>query len=306
MQVLVLLAALLFGGGLALYLLQHRLNHQVGTRAVTVAESVAQGSVVRRTVASGLPGGPHSPLATLAERVRQATGATIVIIANTAGARYADAGPMAPHHPPTPPLALSATNAADSAGPATTKISTEPAVLVQGGTVWGQAPIFSDRSVLAGEVAIGFPSSSAASPSGVPSILIGMAAGLVLGALASTVLSRRLFRQLLGLEPDELAVLLHERETTLHAIQEGVICLDAAHRVRFANNEASRMLDLPLWYPAEPLDELVPASRLHDALLGRLGDAETLLVVNEQVLIAEHTPIFLRGRQVGAVITIRD
>ena len=61
-----------------------------------------------------------------------------------------------------------------------------------------------------------------------PVILIPPAIGLALGALGSILLARRIKRQTFGLEPEEIAALLEQREAMLHGIREGTV----AHRPR--------------------------------------------------------------------------
>ena len=61
---------------------------------------------------------------------------------------------------------------------------------------------------------------------------------------ASLVLARRLKRSTFGLELDEIAALVQEREAMLHGIREGVITLDRDGRVTLVNDEARRLLGL--------------------------------------------------------------
>ena len=48
------------------------------------------------------------------------------------------------------------------------------------------------------------------------------------GAVIAWGLARRLKRSTFGLELDELAALVQEREATLHGIREGVVAVDPA------------------------------------------------------------------------------
>ncbi len=69
-----------------------------------------------------------------------------------------------------------------------------------------------------------------------------LAVALAAGAVASWLLARRLKRKTFGLELDEIARLLQEREATLHGIREGVIAFDPSGRVSVVNDEARRLL----------------------------------------------------------------
>ena len=57
--------------------------------------------------------------------------------------------------------------------------------------------------------------------------LIGLAALiLAIGGALSLLLARRLKRQTLGLEPQEIATLYAHHDATLHALREGVVVFD--------------------------------------------------------------------------------
>src|SRR5204862_444615 len=77
-----------------------------------------------------------------------------------------------------------------------------------------------------------------------------------LAVAGSALLSRRLKRLTLGLEPHELAELLQEREAVLHGIGEGVLAIDTDGRVSVCNDEAARLLGVapPAGTPAADLD----------------------------------------------------
>ena len=59
---------------------------------------------------------------------------------------------------------------------------------------------------------------------------------------ASLLLARRLKRSTFGLELDEIAALVQEREAMLHGIREGVVTLDRDGRVTLINDEARRLV----------------------------------------------------------------
>lgn len=303
LQVLVLLAALVAGVTISFYLLHRRLDNQLGQQAIDVAARLATQPLVSQDLAAGLPGGSTSAPAVLANSIRRATDANAVIIANDHGVLYADA--TSASHRSDLPEALRANIAAGGYQP--NLMNTAPAASTQGGTVWGITPVRDSHGSVIGEVAVGLADSwrsGAASP--VSAALLGLGIGMVIGIIGLVALGRRLRQRLLGLEPDELAVLYFERDATLRTLQEGVLGFDCEHRVRFANDEAARLLGLAPQYSGRSLDELVPAGRLHELLRGGLGDTDNLVVVNEQVVVATHTPIFLHGHQIGSVVTLRD
>src|SRR4051812_38925217 len=67
---------------------------------------------------------------------------------------------------------------------------------------------------------------------------------------------RRRMGQTFGLELDEIAELLQEREATLRRIREGVVAVDPRGRVRVVNDEAWRLLELPRDVVGRPVDDV--------------------------------------------------
>src|SRR5690349_272122 len=60
---------------------------------------------------------------------------------------------------------------------------------------------------------------------------------LAAGFVASVLLAQRLKRRTFGLELDEIAQLLREREAVVHGIREGMIAFDQDGRVSMVNDE---------------------------------------------------------------------
>jgi two-component system CitB family sensor kinase len=120
------------------------------------------------------------------------------------------------------------------------------------------------------------------------------------------LLARRIKRQTFGLEPDEIATLLEQREAVLHGIREGTIATDALGRVTLVNDEAQRLLGLDVDAVGRPLEELVPRGRVADVLGGRVGGSDEVILVGDRVLVANRMPVDLHGRRIGAVVTLRD
>ena len=140
----------------------------------------------------------------------------------------------------------------------------------------------------------------------IPSYALWFGIALGLGAVASWLLARRLKRRTFGLELDEIAQLLQEREATLHGIREGVIAFDPRGRVSMVNDEAQRLVGLDLGAVGRPLTELLPPGRLRDVLDGVASTPDDLVLTDDSALVVNRMPITLAGRPHGAVVTLRD
>jgi two-component system CitB family sensor kinase len=129
---------------------------------------------------------------------------------------------------------------------------------------------------------------------------------LALGVGGSLALARRLDRQTFGLDAREIAGLLEQRDAVLHGIREGVLAVDASGRVTLANDEARRLLSIGADPLGRALAELVPEGRIREVLTGAKSGADQIVLAGDRVLVANRMPVAVRGREVGAVVTLRD
>jgi sensor histidine kinase regulating citrate/malate metabolism len=80
---------------------------------------------------------------------------------------------------------------------------------------------------------------------GLPLILAVVLAAFVVAAAGSTLLSRRLRRQTLGMAPAELRTMYEHHDAVLHSIGEGLLVFGRSDEAELVNDEARRLLDLP-------------------------------------------------------------
>jgi two-component system CitB family sensor kinase len=92
----------------------------------------------------------------------------------------------------------------------------------------------------------------------------------------------------------------------LHGIREGAITLGPAGRITMINDEAQRLLGVGGDVVGAGVGEIVPAGRVHDVLTGRVAGQDEVVVLGDRVLVANRMPVELRGRSIGAVVTLRD
>ncbi|MFF4607355.1 SpoIIE family protein phosphatase [Streptomyces sp. NPDC001339] len=137
-------------------------------------------------------------------------------------------------------------------------------------------------------------------------VLFGIAGGaLVLAAGGAGLVSRRLRRQTHGLGPAEMTRMYEHHDAVLHAVREGVVIIGDDGRLLLANDEARRLLDLPVNAERRYVTDL----GLDAAVAERLASPRTatdevllsgdrLLAVNKR-LTAPHGPS-------SSVVTLRD
>jgi two-component system CitB family sensor kinase len=295
LQLAIILLTVGAGLGVSLVTARKQLDRQSGRRSLAIAHAVAAIPEIARAFA--LPH-PEQVIDPIAERVRRATGASFVVVTNRSGIRYS--------HPVKSEIGQ--------------RVSTDPGpalrghefVGVQTGTlgrsVRAKVPLRDGRGRIIGIVSVGVleRTVSARLRADLPVILIPPALGLLLGAIGSFLLARHVKRQTFGLEPDEIGRLLEQREAMLHGIREGAVGIDAAARITLLNDEAARLLGVDASAVGRPLADVVPDGRVRDVLAGKVDGPDQVILVGDRVLVANRMPVSARGRELGAIVTLRD
>ncbi|MFM9588411.1 ATP-binding protein [Streptomyces scabiei] len=236
-------------------------NRVEGRRVTALAEQLAANPLVRDRLAQPAA---HEVLAPLVNSVQTQSGVTSVTVADADGRIVSSTDPTVIGE--TMPADGTAVAGRGWSGPLTFDGSRE---LVAQVPVLG-ATVDDDLGRLLGTVMIG-----EAAPTvwqrlgGASSYLLaylGIASGL--GLAGSWLLARRVKRQTLGLEPQEIAGLAEHREAMLYGIAEGVIALDPQHRLTLVNEMGRRLLDLPGDCVGKSLADLGVEGRLRDVLVG--------------------------------------
>ena len=272
------------------------LEHQYQQRALAIAQTFAANPAVREALARR-DRADRRLIQSLAERVRHDTGATYIVVIDRSGIRYS--------HPDPALIGL--------------RVS-EPVVALDGRDHLGvdhgnlgisanaKAPLRAPDGQVVGEVSAGILEGRVSDQllNELPTLLLFFACALGIGVIASITLARRLKRSTFGLELDEIAALVQEREAMLHGIREGVVALDPNGRVSLINDEARRLIRLGSTGLGRPIEELVPAGRLRDLLTGTLGGEDEVVLTDDHILVVNRMPVSREGRALGAVVTLRD
>lgn len=293
------LAALTVVSLAGLALVGQEARHSLDVQAEQHALAVAQATAAIPAVSAGLQtGDPEALLGPLAERLRASTGAAYVVIIDSDGIRHS--------HPNAQLIGARVTEPVVALdGRAHTGVDNGHL----GRSANGKAPVFGISGSVIGEVSAGILETQVARSK--HDELLRQAAfaalALVAGLLATLWLGRRLKRQTFGLELHEIAALLQEREAMLHGIREGVVTLDRQGRVSLVNDEARRLLGFGAGGAGGRIDDVLTPGRLRDLLTGDVepGDDEIVLT-DRYCLKVNRMPVRLQGRDLGAVITIRD
>ena len=263
-----------------------------GVRLRSVAENLAANDTVRKGL--GEPVWRDS-LAAVAESARSVSGTSFVSIADARGTLITgpDAGQRAALGGSDALAGRSWVGVVDDGSKAL--VAHVPVLSAEDGRVIGL--------VVVGRAYPTLPEQFASST---PDLLTYLLLGTALGVAGSLLLAQRIKRQTLGLEPREITGLVEQREAMLHGIREGVIGTDAGDRVTFANDEAIRLLGLSAGAVGRSLHAQGIPAPLLDALAGRTGGPDQVVLRHDRVLVLNRMPVLVRGRTVGSVTTLRD
>jgi len=294
LQVAVVAATVVLGAFASYALVSSQIDEQYKQRALAIAFAVAATPDIVEAMDDPDPSRTIQPIA---EAIRRSVGADFVVVTNKEGIRYSHPNPA-------------------NIGK---RVSTDPSAALAGDVFVGfqegtlgrslraKVPILAGSEVM-GIVSVGFLAAQLADKlaQALPTMILTVLLALALGIAGSLILAKRIDRQTFGLGPREIAGLLEQRDAMLHGIREGVLALDTTGRVTIANDEARRLLDLPVAVERTRVQDLVPEGRVRDVLDGTISGADQVVLARGRVLVANRMPVTVRGLDVGAVITLRD
>ena len=297
--VAILLASSLVGFALVTLRQRAEFEHDYQQRALAVARTFAAMPSIREALARRSPA-DRRLIQSLAEQVRHRTGASYIVVIDRNRVRYSHPQPWRIGRQVTEPVIALDGRDHTSVDPGNLGHSANAKVPIR-------APGAASGPVI-GEVSAGILEGQVSDQllHELPSLLLYFACALAIGVAASLTLARRLKRSTFGLELEEIAALVQEREAMLHGIREGVITLDRDGRVTLINDEARRLIPLEGDPVGRSIDEVVSHRRLSDLLTGAPAGPDTVVVTDEHILTVNRMPVFRQGRDLGAVVTLRD
>ncbi|WP_405719466.1 SpoIIE family protein phosphatase [Streptomyces sp. NBC_00046] len=141
----------------------------------------------------------------------------------------------------------------------------------------------------------------------IPIILGAGAIALGLATSGTALVTRRLRRQTHRLGPAEMSRMYEHHDAVLHAVREGVLIVSKDGRLLLANDEARRLLDLPLDAEGRLISDL---SSLDPGMVELLASGRTATdevhLAGSRLLAVNQRPTDRRGGPQGTVATLRD
>lgn len=138
----------------------------------------------------------------------------------------------------------------------------------------------------------------------IPIILIG----LILGVLGAIAVSYNIKKAIFGLEPEEIALILKQKEIVIENIKEGIVALDQNGCITLFNEEASRILGLKDSDIGSPITDFTYESMASEVL--KSGKAQKNIEIKARPglnIMCKYSPIKgLKNQNLGVVITFED
>lgn len=270
-----------------------------GRRALAIAENLAGSSGIQKAVAPVTPETQeyiHQAQGT-AESGRSFSGSTKVMVVRSDRRIIVSTDPLPTEH--------------------IVRLQAQPAYLGRAwtgtedetGDAMATAPVINEVTLATDGVVVvtrAYPTVTENLAAAMPNLLTYLGIATALGVVGSFLLSRRVKRQTLGLEPREITGLVEQREAILHGIKEGMLAVGLDRRITMVNDEAAHLLGIPQTSTGRHVTEVDPTGRLADIFAGPDSATDRVIPYRGRVLTLSRMPVLSHGRHIGWVVTLRD
>jgi two-component system, CitB family, sensor kinase len=212
--------------------LRASLERDYGIRALNVSRSVALMPNIIKAMDDAHPEHVINPLV---NRLRERVNADFIVVGNLAEVRYSH---------PLPERIGQKMVGGDNEEPLAGREIVSVATGSLGRSIRGKVPLFDLNNKVIGVVSTGFllPAVQSTFLTVVQNLAPWYGLTLVLALISSSLIARRLKREMFNLEPEQIAALVRQHQATLSAMQEGVLVLDPTGRIQVQNIRAEQML----------------------------------------------------------------
>ncbi len=179
-----------------------------------------------------------------------------------------------------------------------------------GNILWGKAPIIAENSgqQIIGVASVGFLKSEIQQNINqklFKTLIIAIIV-LIVGLFGGILLAKSIRKDIMGLEPHEIASLYRERNAILKSVKEGIVAIDNKGLITLLNKSAKQMLGISKDSINKPVAELIPNTRMLRVLDTNMVETDDEMILNNRVLIVNRMPIIENGKTVGVVSSFRD
>lgn len=276
--------------------IQYIMEERIGEQALQLSKVVSQLPQIRQ----GLAERDVSQIQPLTESIRNQTDARFIVIGDTEGIRFS--------HPIPERIGQIRVGGDNQRALQKAESYISKAVGSLGPSLRGKSPIFDNNDEVIGVTSVGYMLDSVDQTvlGYQKSALLVVLMSLIISILISVVVTRYFKRVLFGYEPEEIASLYEERNTTLETIREGVIAIDAKGRITTFNRTALKTLGLvDEDLNGKSIRDIFPESPLWKVLNTGEKELDKETQINGQALIVNRLPIKVDNKVTGVVSSFR-
>ncbi|MFC4798752.1 ATP-binding protein [Neobacillus sp. GCM10023253] len=279
-------------------IMETNLKHEIGTKALSVAQSIANMPEIQKAFSAEDPALIIQPIA---EKIRKQVGAEFIVIGNRDEVRYS--------HPNSNRLGKKMVGGDNDRVFKGESIISE-SVGTLGPSLRGKAPIFIGGQV-AGVVSVGYLQTDIKKEVARIQKKVFWAIMIILlgGLLAAILISFNIKKALLGLEPEEIAWMYQEKHAILESIHEGIIAIDTNGRITVVNETAHKILQVPCdtVLRGTRIEEVLENTHLLDVVRTGQAEYDREFMIFGEIFLANRVPIFNnKGAVIGAVASLRN
>ncbi|USG64507.1 sensor histidine kinase [Brevibacillus ruminantium] len=292
----IVLFSLLIGGIILLGSIMRMTEDELSQRLMTTARTVAEIQIIQKSIQE--PDG-WKVIAPTARRIRIVNDVTYIVVLNMERIRYSD-----------PIEARIGTvfedkhvEAAFAEHSYLRKLRGE-----MGTALRAYVPLMNEQHQQVGVIVAGhvLPSFWEIVNNQRENIAITFLLSLFFGIWGSYLLARHIKKQMLNLEPEEIARILVERTATFHAMREGVIAIDNQERITICNDKAKQIFHIEGDVLGKPIRKVIRDSALPEVLEKRQNFFDHELHVGNALLWSNRFMIKVDGKLVGAIAIFQD
>ncbi|PLR85679.1 MULTISPECIES: ATP-binding protein [Bacillus] len=279
-------------------IMESNLEHDIGTKALAIAETIASMTEIERAFQSENPAFIIQPIA---ETIRKQVGAEFIVVGNREEIRYSH---------PNPERIGQKMVGGDNGRVFKGKSVISESTGTLGPSLRGKAPIMSGDQVI-GVVSVGYLQTDIEKEVSAiqRKIFITTMIILVGGLLSALLISLNIKRAIFGLEPNEIAWMYQEKHAILESIHEGIIAIDTAGRITVVNETAHRIMNIPITtiLRGKRIEDIIEHTHLLDVVSSGKAEYDREFMIAGEVFLANRVPILDKhGEVIGAVASMRN
>ncbi len=283
-------------GAITMRYIQVELEQRIGDQALQLSNIVSNLPQIRQ----GLAERNVDMVQPIAEQIRKNTDARFIVVGDRDGIRFS--------HPIPERIGKKRVGGDNARALENGESYVSRAVGSLGPSIRGKSPVYDNDGQIIGVTSVGYMLDSVDKTisSYQQSALMVVLISLLVSILTGVGVARYFKRILFGLEPEEIARLFEERNTTLESIREGVLSIDAEGRITTFNKTALNTLGVDDdQIRGRSVRDVFPQSDLWKVLQTGQVELDREIDINGQHLIVNRLPIIVNEQVTGVVSSFR-